>query len=76
MLAAALLNQETSLDWLNKWDDPEDPVQYLRGLVSRAAAIQKWVELAESGTLLRETLDLSELFKNDTFLNAFRQQIA
>ncbi|XP_055895255.1 cytoplasmic dynein 2 heavy chain 1-like isoform X1 [Biomphalaria glabrata] len=76
MLAAALLNQETPLDWLNKWDGPEDPVQYLRGLVSRAAAIQKWVERAESGALLRETLDLSELFKPDTFLNAFRQQIA
>ncbi|KAK3801155.1 hypothetical protein RRG08_006872 [Elysia crispata] len=75
-LAAALLNQETPLNWLSQWDGPEDPVQYLRGLVSRAAAIQTWVERAESGALLRETLDLSELFRPDTFLNAFRQQIA
>ncbi|CAL1541204.1 unnamed protein product [Lymnaea stagnalis] len=76
MLAAALLNQETPLNWLSKWDGPEDPVQYLRGLVTRAAAIQTWVERAESGALLRETLDLSDLFRPDTFLNALRQQTA
>ncbi|XP_025088458.1 cytoplasmic dynein 2 heavy chain 1-like isoform X3 [Pomacea canaliculata] len=75
-LAAALLNQETPLNWLSQWDGPEDPVQYLKGLVARATAIQKWVDQAENGTLLRDTLDLSELFRPDTFLNALRQQTA
>ena len=51
-------------------------MQYLRGLVTRAQAIQMWVEKAESGRLLQETLDLSELFHPDTFLNALRQQTA
>ena len=51
-------------------------MQYLRGLVTRALAIQGWVEKAEGGRLLNETLDLSDLFHADTFLNALRQQTA
>ncbi|XP_053400577.1 cytoplasmic dynein 2 heavy chain 1-like [Mercenaria mercenaria] len=75
-LAAALLNQETPLSWQAKWDGPEDPVQYLRGLVSRAVAVNTWVDKAQNNSLLRDTLDLSELFRPDTFLNALRQQTA
>ncbi|XP_041357041.1 cytoplasmic dynein 2 heavy chain 1-like isoform X2 [Gigantopelta aegis] len=75
-LAAALLNQETPIIWQNRWDGPEDPLHYLRGLVTRAIAIQSWVERAETESLLTQTLDLSELFHPDTFLNAFRQQTA
>ncbi|XP_050416302.2 cytoplasmic dynein 2 heavy chain 1 [Patella vulgata] len=75
-LAAALLNQETPIVWLKSWDGPEDPIQYLRGLVSRAQSMQSWVERAEGNSLLRDTLDLSELFHPDTFLNALRQQTA
>ena len=64
------------MSWLSQWDGPEDPIQFLRGLVVRASAIQGWVDKAESGSLLHETLDLSELFRPDTFLNALRQQTA
>ena len=67
---------QTPMSWLSKCDGPEDPLSYLRGLVNRAIAIQSWVERAESGRLLSETLDLSELFHPDTFLNALRQQTA
>ncbi|XP_057206860.1 cytoplasmic dynein 2 heavy chain 1 isoform X3 [Triplophysa rosa] len=75
-LATALLNQECPLSWQNKWEGPEDPMQYLRAVVSRALAIQGWVERAERGALLSEMLDLSELFHPDTFLNALRQETA
>ncbi|XP_041438616.1 cytoplasmic dynein 2 heavy chain 1 isoform X2 [Xenopus laevis] len=75
-LASALLEQKCPLAWQNKWEGPEDPLQYLRGLVTRAIAIQNWVEKAENQTLLSETLDLSELFHPDTFLNALRQETA
>uniref|UniRef100_A0A4W3JMF3 Cytoplasmic dynein 2 heavy chain 1 n=1 Tax=Callorhinchus milii TaxID=7868 RepID=A0A4W3JMF3_CALMI len=75
-LAAALLNQECPLSWQSKWEGPEDPMQYLRGLIARALAIQHWVEKAESQTLLSDSLDLSELFHPDTFLNALRQETA
>ncbi|XP_078258652.1 cytoplasmic dynein 2 heavy chain 1 isoform X1 [Rhinoraja longicauda] len=75
-LATALMNQECPLSWQNKWEGPEDPLQYLRGLVARALAIQQWVEKAENQLLLSDTLDLSELFHPDTFLNALRQETA
>ncbi|KAM4699205.1 cytoplasmic dynein 2 heavy chain 1 [Discoglossus pictus] len=75
-LASALLEQKCPLAWQNKWEGPEEPLQYLRGLVARAVAIQVWVEKAEKQTLLSDTLDLSELFHPDTFLNALRQETA
>ncbi|KAM9321467.1 cytoplasmic dynein 2 heavy chain 1 [Gastrophryne carolinensis] len=75
-LASALLEQKCPLSWQSKWEGPEDPLQYLRGLVSRTIAIQSWVEKSEKQTLLSDTLDLSELFHPDTFLNALRQETA
>ncbi|XP_077984893.1 cytoplasmic dynein 2 heavy chain 1-like [Glandiceps talaboti] len=75
-MATSLLKQETPMSWLSRWDGPEDPIQYLRALVARTMAIQNWVEKAEHRTILSDTLDLSELFHPDTFLNALRQQTA
>ncbi|KAJ6654772.1 hypothetical protein lerEdw1_006558 [Lerista edwardsae] len=75
-LASALLNQKCPLTWQSKWEGPEDPLQYLRAVVARALAIQNWVGKAEKQTLLSDTLDLSELFHPDTFLNALRQETA
>lgn len=64
------------MSWMKKWEGPEDPMHYLRALVAKTMAIEEWVEKNERRTLLNETLDLSELFHPDTFLNAFRQQTA
>ncbi|MFT7803200.1 cytoplasmic dynein 2 heavy chain 1 [Arapaima gigas] len=75
-LGLALLNQECPQSWQDKWEGPDDPVQYLRAVVARAVAIQGWVERAERNTLTSDTLDLSELFHPDTFLNALRQETA
>ncbi|XP_029136209.2 dynein cytoplasmic 2 heavy chain 1 [Labrus bergylta] len=75
-LATALLNQECPLTWQNKWEGPEEPMQYLRAVVTRALAIQSWVERTGRQALLSDTLDLSELFHPDTFLNALRQETA
>ncbi|KAK2847119.1 hypothetical protein Q5P01_010118 [Channa striata] len=75
-LATALLNQECPLTWQNKWEGPEEPMQYLRAVVTRTLAIQSWVERAGRKALLSDTLDLSELFHPDTFLNALRQETA
>ena len=35
-----LLKLQCPLTWQSKWEGPEDPLQYLRGLVARALAIQ------------------------------------
>uniref|UniRef100_A0A4W6F7X0 Cytoplasmic dynein 2 heavy chain 1 n=1 Tax=Lates calcarifer TaxID=8187 RepID=A0A4W6F7X0_LATCA len=75
-LATALLNQECPSTWQNKWEGPEEPMQYLRAVVTRALATQSWVERAGRQALLSDTLDLSELFHPDTFLNALRQETA
>ncbi|KAM4566457.1 cytoplasmic dynein 2 heavy chain 1 isoform 3-T3 [Odontesthes bonariensis] len=75
-LATALLNQECPLTWQNKWEGPEEPMQYLRAVVTQALAIQSWVERASREALLSNTLDLSDLFHPDTFLNALRQETA
>ncbi|XP_015254521.1 PREDICTED: cytoplasmic dynein 2 heavy chain 1 [Cyprinodon variegatus] len=75
-LATALLNQECPVNWQNKWEGPEEPMQYLRAVITRALAIQSWVERASRQALLSDILDLSELFHPDTFLNALRQETA
>uniref|UniRef100_A0A8C4HEE2 Cytoplasmic dynein 2 heavy chain 1 n=1 Tax=Dicentrarchus labrax TaxID=13489 RepID=A0A8C4HEE2_DICLA len=75
-LATALLNQECPLTWQNKWEGAEEPMQYLRAVVTRALAIQSWVERSSRQALLSDTLDLAELFHPDTFLNALRQETA
>ncbi|XP_037123246.1 cytoplasmic dynein 2 heavy chain 1 isoform X1 [Syngnathus acus] len=75
-LATALLNQECPLTWQNMWEGPEEPMHYLGAIIMRALALQSWVEHAGKQTLLSDTLDLSELFHPDTFLNALRQETA
>ncbi|XP_029699181.1 cytoplasmic dynein 2 heavy chain 1 isoform X3 [Takifugu rubripes] len=75
-LASALLNQECPLMWQKEWEGPEEPLQYLRAVVTRAGAIKRWAERAASHTLLADILDLSELLHPDTFLNALRQETA
>ncbi|KAI5098641.1 cytoplasmic dynein 2 heavy chain 1, partial [Silurus meridionalis] len=75
-LATALLNQECPLSWQSKWEGPDDPMQYLRAVVSRALAVQNWVDRVERNTLLSDILDLSDLFHPHTFLNALRQETA
>uniref|UniRef100_A0A8C9DBD6 Dynein cytoplasmic 2 heavy chain 1 n=1 Tax=Panthera leo TaxID=9689 RepID=A0A8C9DBD6_PANLE len=72
----ASVEAQCPVAWQSRWEGPEDPLQYLRGLVARALAIQSWVERAEKQALLSDTLDLSELFHPDTFLNALRQETA
>ena len=76
-LAVAIMRQQVPADWSRRWDaGPEDPVQWLKALMSKALALGSWAEKADSGRLLSSTLDLSDLFHPDTFLNALRQQTA
>jgi dynein heavy chain 2 len=49
---------------------------WLRQLVGRTVALDSWKQRSESGKILSSTLNLSDLFRPDTFLNALRQQTA
>ncbi|KAM7314227.1 putative cytoplasmic dynein heavy chain, partial [Ixodes scapularis] len=62
--------------WLKRWEGPEEPLPFLRGVVGRALAVGGWIHKFDAGTLLRDPLELSDLFRPDTFLNALRQQTA
>lgn len=67
---------QVPLSWSSRLEGPEDPVQWLRALVAKTLALGSWVEKCNSDSLLRDVLDLSDLFHPDTFLNALRQQTA
>ena len=67
---------QVPLSWLSEWEGPEEPALYLRSLVGKTLALGAWEGRGREGRLLQDTLDLSELFHPDTFLNALRQQTA
>ena len=67
---------QVPVSWMSEWEGPGEPALYLRSLVGKALALGVWEERGREGRLLQDTLDLSELFHPDTFLNALRQQTA
>jgi len=75
-LASSLLKQETPMNWLNVWSGPENPTDYIKAVVLKVNEIQKWSTKVEQGSLLKENIDLSDLFHPDTFLSALAQQTA
>jgi len=58
------------------WEGPGEPMLYLRSLMARALAVQHWNQRVSQGSLLREPVDLSDLFHPDTFLSSLKQQTA
>ena len=74
--AASLLQQETPTNWLSKWSGPENPTEFIKAMVLKVNEIQKWSSKIEQGSLLKENIDLSDLFHPDTFLSALAQQTA
>ena len=75
-LAASLLQQETPAIWHKLWAGPENPMDYIKTIVYKAGEIRKWSSRMDQGSLLKENLDLADLFNPDTFLSALAQQSA
>ncbi|PRP81711.1 hypothetical protein PROFUN_10811 [Planoprotostelium fungivorum] len=71
-----LLTGTVPMSWLDEWEGPEDAFSWLRGLAERAIAQDKWVERVNNDTLLKTPMDLGELFRPETLINALRQQTA
>nr|CAD7430089.1 unnamed protein product [Timema monikensis] len=67
---------KTPEQWMRKWEGPTEPLPYLRSVVSRALAVQRWNTNVSQGVLLKLSLDLADLFHPDTFLCALKQQTA
>jgi hypothetical protein len=55
---------------------PEDPLLWLRAVLSKHLALGAIVDVADSATLLRKSLDLADFLRPDVLLNALRQQSA
>ena len=63
--------------WEAKWPDgPESVMTWLRQLVAKTTALDKWLVFSKSGELLKKPLHLGDLFRPNTFLDALRQQSA
>jgi dynein heavy chain 2 len=75
-LASSLLQQETPMSWQSVWSGPENPTDYIKAVVLKVNEIQKWSSKVDQGSLLKENIDLSDLFHPDTFLSALAQQTA
>lgn len=71
MLTGAVPSQ-----WVSKWEGPSVPIQWIRELNKKAQALLGWVKKMQSGNLLRDGVDLGDLFHPETFLNALRQKSA
>ncbi|CAF3379900.1 unnamed protein product [Rotaria sp. Silwood1] len=74
--AKDLLQNETPQTWQDRWEGPTDSMQYLRAVVSKAKAMQQIATSIKDRDIFSQTINLSDLFRPDTFLNALRQQTA
>ena len=76
MAAKALLADTVPPSWNKRWEGPEKPMQWLKELTRKRAAIMRWKAAIAKGQLLSEAVCLSDLFTPSTFINALRQQTA
>ncbi|UJR10563.1 hypothetical protein I4U23_014763 [Adineta vaga] len=74
--AKDLLQNETPQTWQDRWEGPTDSLQYVRAVVSKAKAMQQIAGSIKDQDIFSQTINLSDLFRPDTFLNALRQQTA
>jgi hypothetical protein len=76
-----LLSDNVPDRWQREWEGPEGPLQWLTGLAQRCAALARWTAACGSSgggarALLAAPVQLNDLFRPATFLNALRQQTA
>jgi len=74
--ATDLLKGTVPSSWEARWEGPENPLQWIRIVNKKAVALLRWMQAAQSKTLLEKPMSLSDLFHPETFLNALRQKSA
>ncbi len=74
---AILVKGETPWRWAKNWYGPESPLKWIQELAMRHQTLQsKWLSNVKSGSLLKQSINLSHLTRPRTFLNALRQLTA
>eukprot|EP00727_Mastigamoeba_balamuthi_P008592 m51a1_g4355 putative cytoplasmic dynein 2 heavy chain 1 (4311) ;mRNA; f:228679-242475 len=71
-----LLRGQVPRAWEALWEGPETPVAWLKALVQKTVALDRWLKRVREGTLLKNPVNLNDLFRPATFLDALRQQSA
>ncbi|GMH82520.1 hypothetical protein TrST_g11065 [Triparma strigata] len=75
-IAAELMRGAVPAVWEKKYEGDTKPTAYCSSIVAKTVALKRWKKRVRSGDLLKDPIDLSELFRAGTFLEAFRQQSA
>ena len=74
--ATELLKGAIPATWESKWEGPSNPSQWISIVNKKAMALLNWMMKSQQGQLLESSLNLSDLFHPETFLNALRQRSA
>ncbi|KAH9577240.1 Dynein heavy chain [Trypanosoma melophagium] len=74
--AAAMIAGEVPPQWDGFFYGPTRILPWFQSLLHRATTIAEWRRKAENGELLQSTLNISSLFRPQTFLHALRQETA
>ncbi|KRX75214.1 Cytoplasmic dynein 2 heavy chain 1 [Trichinella sp. T6] len=77
LLSTLLAKNEIPNEWLYKWPTgPKQATEFLSRLITKAKALQQWIQQLNSDTLTNGVVDISMFFRPETFFNALRQQTA
>lgn len=71
-----LLTNQVPGKWCKEWEGPELPTTWIKEFAKRMVSLKRWLELARDGTLLKNELDINELYHPEILLNAFKQKSA
>ncbi|KAI6655602.1 cytoplasmic dynein 2 heavy chain 1-like [Oopsacas minuta] len=72
-ISISLMKHTVPSSWSEKWDGPNDPLQYLKIIVRKTLAINCWIKNLESGIFFDSLLNLSDILSPSSFLYVFRQ---
>mmetsp|Transcript_32467 Transcript_32467/g.100483 ORF Transcript_32467/g.100483 Transcript_32467/m.100483 type:complete len:380 (+) Transcript_32467:1-1140(+) len=75
-VAASLLKGAIPASWARQWNGPEKPNTWFSLLVRKSLGIKSWRSKVLDNSLLKEELDLNDVFRPLTFLNALCQLTA
>eukprot|EP01105_Mastigella_eilhardi_P023120 TRINITY_DN578_c0_g1_i21.p1 TRINITY_DN578_c0_g1~~TRINITY_DN578_c0_g1_i21.p1 ORF type:complete len:3400 (+),score=883.23 TRINITY_DN578_c0_g1_i21:3362-13561(+) len=75
-VGACLIKGQVPPQWDARWEGPDNHTAWMRLLVRKNVALNDWLRRCKDKTLLTKPLNLNDLFRPATFLDALRQQCA
>jgi len=71
-----LLQNKIPDNWINLWDGPELPFNYVKSVVKKLNAMNNYLKNAINDNVLEININLSEFLHPEAFINALRQKSA